>query len=364
MPRNYNLYLRGSVGGWDFDADYVNWVLDQNKDKQVNVLIDSRGGRVDTALSISALFKAHGNVHCHYVAMNASAATIASMGAKHVTIDEGAVYLVHKCMNLVLEWDYMNADELEAHIAQLQKMKEDQDVIDGCIAGMYAKRCKKTKDELLALMKKGGWLTPQQALEWGFVDEITSYEDDRKPELTESVANELASAGIPLPPIDLKKDSFLARLKKLFAPDSFQSASTDCGSPAVHDCGANEVSASDKPQPKTDNQNTMAKALSAIAALLGASLAITDGKLSLSEEQAGKIEDTLTEKDNTINELTQKLAEKDTQINDLNKKVEDLRKEPADTTDNVTEQKSDDKKSGPGENIDQLVDELAKAYCS
>jgi len=77
MPKNYNLYLKGYVGDWNFSADMVNAVLDKHKDKEVCVLIDSTGGRVDTALSISSLFKLHGNVHCHYVGMNASAATIA-----------------------------------------------------------------------------------------------------------------------------------------------------------------------------------------------------------------------------------------------------------------------------------------------
>ena len=25
--KNYNLHLKGYVGGWDFDADYVDYVL-------------------------------------------------------------------------------------------------------------------------------------------------------------------------------------------------------------------------------------------------------------------------------------------------------------------------------------------------
>lgn len=96
MPKDFQLYLKGSVGSWNFDSDFVDYVLGKNKDKEVHVLIDSLGGRVDAALSISSLFKNHGNVHCHYVGMNASAATIASMGAKRITMDANALYLVHK----------------------------------------------------------------------------------------------------------------------------------------------------------------------------------------------------------------------------------------------------------------------------
>lgn len=45
MPQpNYNLHLKGYVGGCDFDRNYVDYVLDKNKDKPVHVLIDSLGG--------------------------------------------------------------------------------------------------------------------------------------------------------------------------------------------------------------------------------------------------------------------------------------------------------------------------------
>lgn len=46
----YNLHLKGYVGGWDFDSDYVDFVLNKNTDKEVAVLIDSLGGQLNTAL--------------------------------------------------------------------------------------------------------------------------------------------------------------------------------------------------------------------------------------------------------------------------------------------------------------------------
>ena len=98
MPHTqYNLHLKGFVGGADFDRNYVDHVLSQNAGKDVNVLIDSRGGNLATALSIAAAFKNHGKVSDHFVGMNASAATIASLGAAHISIDKNAMYLVHKC---------------------------------------------------------------------------------------------------------------------------------------------------------------------------------------------------------------------------------------------------------------------------
>ena len=98
MPQTqYNLHLKGYVGGADFDRNYVDYVLAKNAGKEVNVLIDSLGGNLATALSIAAAFKNHGKVSVHFVGMNASAATIASLGASHISIDKNAMYLVHKC---------------------------------------------------------------------------------------------------------------------------------------------------------------------------------------------------------------------------------------------------------------------------
>lgn len=201
--RNYTLRLKGFVGDRDFDDDYVDYILEKYKDQPVTVLIDSTGGRVKTALSISAAFAAHGDVTVHYVGMNASAATIASMGAKKVTIDAMAMYLVHRCSAEVFKWADMNAEEIENHLKILEKTAADLRKLDINIAGAYARRCKKPAEDLHKLMEKGGWMTAQEALEWGFVDEITNYEEDPAPELDDITAKAFASEGIPLP--DIKK---------------------------------------------------------------------------------------------------------------------------------------------------------------
>ncbi len=196
---NYQLHLKGYVGGWDFDADYVDYILGKNQDSEVHVLIDSLGGSLAKALSIVSAFRNHGNVHVHYVGMNASAATIASLGAKHVSIDSSAMYLVHKCSMEFFQWASANADKLKSIIDEAKQMKADLDKMDANVAEMYAAKCKRNPEDLLALMKKGGWLTAKEALDWGFVDEITSYEDDAAPVIDDRIAADLTTAGIPIP---------------------------------------------------------------------------------------------------------------------------------------------------------------------
>ena len=193
------MHLRGYVGGWDFDAEYVDYILNKYKDQPVNVLIDSLGGELATALSIVASFRRHGNVHVHFVGMNASAATIASMGAKSITMDSSAMYLVHKCSVEFIKWASANSDKLAEIIKEAEQKKTDLEKMDLNVAQLYASKCKKKTEDLLALMKKGGWLTAQEAKEYGFVDEITSFDEDEAPVITDSIAADMMASGIPVP---------------------------------------------------------------------------------------------------------------------------------------------------------------------
>ena len=217
---SYNLHLKGLVGGADFDRNYVDFVLAQNSEQSVSVLIDSLGGSLATALSIASAFRNHGDVSVHFVGMNASAATIASLGAKHISIDANAMYLVHKCSTEFFRWCDLNADNTQDLINELQAQKNDLDKLDANIASMYSAKCKKDVKDLLELMKVGGWLSAQEALEWGFVDEVTN-SNEQAPVLTDALASAMANAGMPIPNIPVQDRNspfakFIASLSSLF----------------------------------------------------------------------------------------------------------------------------------------------------
>lgn len=310
MPQTqYALHLKGFVGGADFDRNYVDYILDKCKDKPVNVLIDSLGGSVATALSIASAFRNHGDVTVHFVGMNASAATIASLGAKHISIDAHAMYLVHKCSAAFFEWGSLNADQFGQLIGECQQIKEDLDKLDLNIAKMYAGKCKKNHTDLLDLMAKGGWLTAQEALEWGFVDEITDLADEPAPKLTDAVASAMAAAGMPIPNIPLaEKDKegafgrFLAAIASLFS-----------AKPAY------------QPEIVSNAQITiMSKDFPLLSAALGAEgIAVTDNVPSVSLDDLTTIEAAL--------------AERDRQIADLQAQVATLKQAPADSTTNIVD---------------------------
>lgn len=325
----YNITLKGYVGGYDFDRSTVDRELAKNEGKQVNVLIDSLGGSLATGLSISAAFRNHGNVNVHFVGLNASAATIASLGAAHISIDAGAMYLVHKCSMAFFEWGSLNSDQFTTLIADCEKIKADLDKLDLNCAQLYAARCKRKPEDLLALMKVGGWLSAKEALDWGFVDEITDLADEPAPKLTDALASAMANAGMPIPnsPIaEAEKDSafsrFLAALTSLFSAKAERQADN---------------------KPSTNPITTaMIKTYTFLSAVLADNpLTVNDGKAAITAAQLDCIEDALADKDRICNEQKQTIEDRDKTIADLQAK---LAKQPAEPTRQVIED------SKPGDN--------------
>lgn len=207
MNKKYDLRLKGFVGDWNFDADYVDYILDKFSDRPVDVLIDSTGGDLATALSISAAFRNHGDVHVHFVGLNASAATIASLGAKEITMDAQSLYLIHRCSAYVFTFANLNAEQIDAKVKDLERQKTNLEKLDISVAAAYAKRCKKPLQDLQDLMKQDIWLTAQEALAWGFIDSVTEFEEDSAPVLDSVTALAFSEKGIPMPQA-LQPESF------------------------------------------------------------------------------------------------------------------------------------------------------------
>lgn len=306
---NYHLHLTGFVGGYDFDRQYVEYVLNENKGKTVNVLIDSLGGSLATALSIASAFHQHGDVNVHFVGMNASAATIASLGAKYISMDASAMYLAHKCSAEFFQWGSLNADQLESLQADIEQMKTDLEKMDANVAQMYAAKCGKKEKcaaEILDLMKVGGWLTAQEALDWGFVDELTHWEE-AAPVLTDKVASAMASAGMPIPnlPIDAKEQAPFAKF--LAALTSFFSSHNNT-------------------MPTAQNNPSLEEQITAL-----------QSQLKEREDSIAAMQKAIQAKEDAIAQHEKSVADLNSEIAALKSEVEALRKQPAADTTHVVE---------------------------
>lgn len=302
---NYHLHLKGYVGGIDFDRNYVDYVLKKNEGKPVFVLIDSLGGSLATALSIASAFRAHGDVTVHFVGMNASAATIASLGAKHISMDSSAMYLVHKCSAEFFEWGSLNADELAKVRDNCEAAIRDLNKLDNNVATMYAGKCSKEQAALLDLMREGGWLTADEALEWGFVDEVTQFNEE-PPVLTDAVASAMAAAGMPIPNIPMDSNEsllarFIAALTYLFKPGKFVApAERQEQSPESEVTLLNNESILEK---------QMKKAFKNVGAVLGIEdFAVGEDGITLSQQQIESVENAIAERDRLNTELTEQVA--------------------------------------------------------
>lgn len=300
MPKNiYDIRLKGYVGGDNFNSRKVQQKLDELKDRQVNVLIDSTGGSLFEALSIAEAFRRHGDVCVHFSGANASAATIASMGAKHITIDRHAMYLVHKGSIGFFDYGSKNADQLQELIDECRKTKADLDKIDLNIAAMYAGRCKKQVKDLLDLMTEGAWLNSDEALAWGFVDEITEYSEDSPARLTEVEAYALTAQGQPLPNLPVVSGGWATAFSKI---ESFlKKIFTQSNTPSI----------------------IMKKVFAYICGALSVTeIEFKDGAAQFNETELDKIENSCAEMQSKIESLT-KENEK------LKAEIEELKKGPA-----------------------------------
>jgi len=342
----YQIIIDDYIGDWwlGTDKQSIRRQLDRYKDEHVDVKISSLGGSLDDGLDIRQQFIDHGDVTAHLHGFVASAATVVAMGAKRIVMGKYALFLVHQCSNEVFEWGQMNATDLQTLIDRLQKNKEDNEKIDGVLAAMYASRCKNhSQEELLDLLKESKWLTAQEALDWGFIDEIA--EDDVAPEMTNALARKFNAAGLPLTGLEIQPDSTafgfhtvlesLKAIKDMLTPKNKLAACDDTSTKLV----------------------IMDKKFTNVASLLNLeAIAITDGSATLTADQLQAIEDRLNELQSQHQADADTIAERDKTISGLEAQVKNLQQAPADTTAKVDEASADNRPMNSKEMFNQIKD--------
>ena len=140
--------------------------------EELTVRICSPGGSLSEGLAICALFRDHGNVHAYIQGMTASAATVLAMGAKKVSMSSESVILVHNASYMLLEWEQANKERLAEKQEEYETLRRDLSTLDGVMARLYAKRSGRSEEEMSSLMTDERWLSAEEALSLGLVDEI------------------------------------------------------------------------------------------------------------------------------------------------------------------------------------------------
>lgn len=168
----YHIDIDGYIGEWGYTKRYVTNKLNEMKGKPVLFRMSSLGGNLMHGLEMADRVGEHGDVTVDLFGFNASSATLATLKAKKVRGAQNGFYLIHQVMSPIVVWENMNADQLNQLIQDLISEKDQNEMIDKVIAQMYANKTGKSIKEMLDLMKVGGWMTNEEAQQWGFIDEI------------------------------------------------------------------------------------------------------------------------------------------------------------------------------------------------
>lgn len=146
----------------------VQGAIENAMGQPIDVYINSGGGDVFSASVIySALRDYKGEVKIHVVGTAASAASIVACAAKS-DISPTATIMIHNAA-CVSEGDYHEMDKTSG---TLQK-------INRAVAAAYIEKTGMKESEALALMDKETWLTAQDAVKLGLIDEVSSSKSPR-----------------------------------------------------------------------------------------------------------------------------------------------------------------------------------------
>ena len=312
----YNFGLDGDIGGWVYTKEYVRWKLQGMEGKPVTVRINSLGGRVDHALAIAQQFRDHGDVTCVIVGMCASAATIVCMGAAKVIMDSNALFLAHKCRNLVSSWNMMNADEIRDFISKLEKNAQDNETIDRVIA-------------------TGAWLDADHVGQLKLVDEVRSVGGE-KTNAKENFAQVQVAYGLPDLPEGKK---WYQPLVNLFGRDD-PVAEEPVDDPENNNPAPSAAEDGNKSNQTNQSSSIMKKTFKFVCALLAIeAINIAEGKANeITEQQMDAIEGELARLNaeaEKVPGLEQQKKDLEQQIATLTAQVNALKQAPGDKSPGV-----------------------------
>lgn len=178
---NAELYLYHDISSneswWDdvVTADNFKEELKNLGEKEeITVRINSCGGDVFAASTIYSLLKDNSaSITVKIDGFCASAATIVAMAGDKICISPAGMFMIHDPLSGLM--GYYNAKELKEIATTLDKVKES-------IMNTYLDRTSKSKEELDKMMEDSTWMSPDEALEDGFVDEIMFKTNDEEDE--------------------------------------------------------------------------------------------------------------------------------------------------------------------------------------
>lgn len=158
--------IYGEIGESFFDTGItfsdVKEKVFSSQAKKIRLNISSLGGDVNDAFSIYDMLKSHpAYIEANIEGWTASSGTLIAMSADSVRMSENAMFLIHNAWMGTIG----DAEEHRKNAELLEK-------INNKLVAVYKKKTKKREQTISSLMKEEKWITADEAMEMGFVDEV------------------------------------------------------------------------------------------------------------------------------------------------------------------------------------------------
>jgi ATP-dependent Clp protease, proteolytic subunit ClpP len=169
--KNAELMLYGDIAesfwGDTISAKEVTEYLADLDVENINVYINSNGGVVDTAIAINNALRRHkAKVTVNIDGIAASAATLITCAGDTVRMPKNALFMIHNPLTIAMG----DSEEMRKQADVLEKYKNS-------IMETYLQKVNIDKEKLSELMDNESWLSAEEALKYGFIDEIIENAD-------------------------------------------------------------------------------------------------------------------------------------------------------------------------------------------
>lgn len=159
-----NIEILGEIGGWGFTFSDLYAQAKGFSGRKIRVPVNSFGGQVFEALLIYNYLKGSGKeIETHIPTYAMSAGTIIASAGEKVTMSENGYYMIHNPFS----FGFGDANEMQNTADLLAKMTND-------LISIYVAKTGLPEEEIREMMDKETWLNSKEALELGFVDELTA----------------------------------------------------------------------------------------------------------------------------------------------------------------------------------------------
>lgn len=215
--RMADIFIFGDIVSWEWlESDVSSYTLARAiQDLDVDVItvhINSYGGEVAEGLAIHNSLKNHpARVRTICDGFACSAASVVFMAGDERVMNPASLLMVHNA------WTAASGNAKE-----LRKAADDLETISSASAETYRAKVNLSEEELTALLDNETWITPADAVAWGFATEVLKEEQAQtvsqsaRAAVFQALTGEPESKEDPQPPQHEEKtlSTFLSALAK------------------------------------------------------------------------------------------------------------------------------------------------------